>query len=340
MSPSLLRRCPVTGKSYIEQEFVYWQPLRTELLRDLPAHDKGASECEHEVRLADEQLTRDPPASSRFLDKHAGAGEYDSGEDCQSGVATHRPSAGDPRSRRSAHNGGTGMIYKITHRESGKAYVGLTRQSLARRMQGHKTMALREKQRPGCTKLNAAIRKHGWQAFSKQVLYAGVPLSALSGMEIVCIAMHGTHSRHGYNLTAGGELSPFEDAEVRARAMCTKNSDAGRKRRRKAFSDAGFKEKVGRGSKQRWNELTPAEHQARAQKQVNGRHAEFVRRREAKIATLTPERGRYYWNRQKSTCIGRVRRRMKAHPERFIGMDPIADLEAWWGPSFEERRRE
>jgi group I intron endonuclease len=42
VSPSLLRRCPVTGKSYIEQEFVYWQPLRTELLADLDKPpDKG-----------------------------------------------------------------------------------------------------------------------------------------------------------------------------------------------------------------------------------------------------------------------------------------------------------
>ena len=68
VSPSLLRRCPVTGKSYGAQEFVYWQPLTEDALvqlrRDLPAHDMGTSECEHEVRLADDQLTRDPPASS------------------------------------------------------------------------------------------------------------------------------------------------------------------------------------------------------------------------------------------------------------------------------------
>jgi hypothetical protein len=337
-SPSLERVCWKTGKRYAEQDCVFDAGPQHTLARDF---DKSFG---HHLFIQTEGSAGSPATAEGKADaRRSRPSANDKTEDVsKAGYETSENEGDAPaacqRSPRSAHK--VGLIYKITHLESGKAYVGLTRQTFVRRMQGHKTMALRERPRPGCNKLNAAVRKHGWEAFSKEVLYANVPEDLLSGMEIVCIAMHGTHSRHGYNLTAGGELSPFEDSEVQARAMRTKNSDAGRERRRKAFSDAGFKEKVGRGSKQRWNELAPAEHQARAQKQANGRHAEFVRRREAKIATLTPGRGRYYWNRQKRTCIGRVRRRMKAHPERFIGMDPIADLEAWWGPSFEERRRE
>ena len=98
VSPSLLRRCPVTGKSYVAQEFVYWQPLTEDALvqlrRDLPAHDMGASECEHEVRLADDQLTRGPPASSASAhafvstqDGHVGGGRA---------APRSRPFGGDP----------------------------------------------------------------------------------------------------------------------------------------------------------------------------------------------------------------------------------------------------
>lgn len=227
-----------------------------------------------------------------------------------------------------------GCIYMFTHRKSGKQYVGLTRQNFRKRMQAHKTQSVNPCQ-SGSRYLHAAIRKHGWDAFDRKAIYERVPKAFLPAMEITAIAARGTRAPSGYNLTPGGEASAFSDPAVSAKARA--NAKAAQDI---VFASKEFKEKVGKESKKVWDALSPTEHQAKAQKQTNGRHAEFVRRREANIATLSYERGKYYWERQKSTCLGRIRRRMAKYPERFIGLDPLKDCEAWFGPSFDERRKE
>jgi hypothetical protein len=232
-----------------------------------------------------------------------------------------------------------GLIYKFTHRASGRGYIGLTRQKFRKRIQGHLQKA-NNNVSSGCRKLCAAIRKYGWGAFDKECLYENVPIHLLGGMEIVMIANHNTRAQNGgvggFNLTDGGDEGGFCDPEVQARAQ-----EKAKPAQKVAFASAKFKTKVGKVSKAIWNALTPVEHQARAQKQVNGRRPEFVRRREAKIASLpNDDAGRYYWQHQKDTCLNRIRRRMQNYPERFIGMNPIKDCEEWFGPSFEARRRE
>tara|TARA_B110000902_G_scaffold150271_1_gene172880 strand:+ start:387 stop:1214 length:828 start_codon:yes stop_codon:yes gene_type:complete len=244
----------------------------------------------------------------------------------------------DPIRRKDKASAVWGLIYKITHRATGRGYIGLTKQKFRKRMQGHYGKATGKKYVAGCRKLHAAIRKYGWDAFEKRCLYARVPEARLGAMEIVMIGLHETRAGNsgtgGFNLTDGGDIGGFADPEVQRRAQ-----QNAKPAQAIAFASAEFKAKVGKESSKAWDALTPAEHQARAQKQVNARHGEFVQRREANIATLSPERGKYYWERQKSTALGRIRRRMKAAPERFIGADPLVDAEAWWGQSFEERRR-
>ena len=232
-----------------------------------------------------------------------------------------------------------GLIYKITLRATGEGYIGLTSQTFRKRMQGHYSKAMGGKVEKGCKKLHAKILAHGWEAFEKKCLYARVPKPVLGAMERVMIGLHHTRSgpggTGGMNLTDGGDQGGFADPEVQRRAQ-----EKAKPAQAIVFASAEFKAKVGKESKKQWDNLTPAEHQAKAQKQTNGRHAEFVRRREAKIATLPYEQGKYYWERQKRTCLGRIRRRMAKEPERFIGLDPIGDCEQWFGPSFEERRKE
>ena len=271
--------------------------------------------------------------------------------------SAYRPSATSPHSQRSAR--GTrerkvrivskagitkkkkplfGTEYKITLRSTGEGYIGITEQTFRDRMRGHKTKSNCHPE-TGCKKLNAKIHAHGWNAFEKKILYSNVPKEVLGAMERVMIGLHQTRSKNGggggMNLTDGGDKGGFSDPEVYARAQ-----EKAKPAKAVAFASDAFKKKVGKESKRIWDELSPAEHQARAQKQSNGRHAEFVRRREAKIATLSYERGKYYWERQKRTCLGRIRRRMREFPERFVGLNPLQDCEEWFGRTFEERRRE
>lgn len=229
-----------------------------------------------------------------------------------------------------------GLVYKITFIPNGQGYIGITTQKFKDRMRAHKTCSKCHPEE-GCRKLNRKIHAHGWHAFEKRVLYENVPVDVLGAMERIVIGLHGTRSTNsggGMNLTDGGDKGGFADPEVYARAQ-----EKAKPAKAIAFASAEFKKKVGRGSREAWNSLSPAEHQQRAQKQVNGRHAEFVRRREEKIASLPYERGKYYWERQKRTCLNRIRRRMKKFPERFVGLNPLEDCESWFGRTFEERRR-
>lgn len=68
---------------------------------------------------------------------------------------------------------GFGSIYKITHKSTGNAYVGLTRH-LADRIRAHS-----QAKTEGCRKLYHAIRKHGMDAFDMRVLYAGFQNTSL-----------------------------------------------------------------------------------------------------------------------------------------------------------------
>lgn len=91
-------------------------------------------------------------------------------------------------------------LYVITS-PNGKQYVGVTTQSLARRMSGHRTAARKGSSNP----LHCAIRKHGWESMVVEMLDPSVDLEHLHMEERRLIAELNTMSPHGYNLTAGGE---------------------------------------------------------------------------------------------------------------------------------------
>jgi group I intron endonuclease len=97
-----------------------------------------------------------------------------------------------------------GFIYKLTS-PSGKAYVGLTRQAIEKRMWKHK----RNKR---CRLLRRAIKKYGFDNLKLELLDENVPVALLGELEKQRIKEHKTLAPTGYNLTTGGErgftLSP------------------------------------------------------------------------------------------------------------------------------------
>jgi len=308
--------------------------------------DELTQACAHTSKKQKDESDSELDSESEEMESNSTSMALTSGKFRPSEVCPHSPESEERKAerekirRKDKANGEFGLIYKITHKASERGYIGLTRQTFRKRMQGHFGKATNKNHEGGCQKLHAAIRKYGWDAFEKKCLYAKVPIRLLGAMEIVMISNHNTRAGNngsgGFNLTDGGDQGGFCDPEVQRRAQ-----ERAKPAKLVAFASDGFKTKVGKESKKVWDALSPAQHQAKAQKQINGRHAEFVSRREAKIASLPNDHARrYYWQRQKNTCLGRIRRRMRDHPERFIGMDPIKDCEDWFGPSFEERRRE
>jgi group I intron endonuclease len=106
-----------------------------------------------------------------------------------------------------------GVVYRITNRATGAAYIGITASSAAERFAAHWKASKRE---DGA--LYRAFRKYGKAAFSVEVIALAESSDRLCEMERELIAAHRTHVRDGgYNMTGGGEGSPDICDETRKR---------------------------------------------------------------------------------------------------------------------------
>jgi group I intron endonuclease len=94
----------------------------------------------------------------------------------------------------------TGCIYLITNPFNGKVYVGKTIH-YKKRMSRHKYSGKNPKHY-----FSNAIRKYGWENFTKEILIDEVPEEDLDNLEINYIAFYDSSNREkGYNGTKGGE---------------------------------------------------------------------------------------------------------------------------------------
>ena len=91
------------------------------------------------------------------------------------------------------------VIYLLTDTTNGMRYVGLTTQTLRKRIKEHR--------RKHGTYIDRAIKAHGWENFTVGVLEQCSTLDELNDRERYWIATLNTKSPNGYNLTDGGEGS-------------------------------------------------------------------------------------------------------------------------------------
>jgi group I intron endonuclease len=105
-------------------------------------------------------------------------------------------------------------IYKIENRRTGKAYIGFTGQRVSRRWEVHCSEA-KVGTRMRC--IHAALRKHGFDAFTFEVIGAAPEAETAKAMEQTAIRVYGSIAPSGYNLTAGGDGALTPSPETRAR---------------------------------------------------------------------------------------------------------------------------
>jgi hypothetical protein len=100
------------------------------------------------------------------------------------------------------------IAYKITHKESGKSYIGITTRTLAYRWKRHCG--------DGQRGIGMAIRKYGKAAFDWEHVASATSLDNLLELERALIAQEGTLVPRGYNLCGGGEgqFSPSEETKT------------------------------------------------------------------------------------------------------------------------------
>lgn len=92
-------------------------------------------------------------------------------------------------------------IYKITHIESGKSYIGQTTKTPKERFKTHCSKYTR------CPLIGRALQKYGQEAFILDTLVKCATLEELNIAEIHFIKLFNTLHPNGYNLTEGGRDS-------------------------------------------------------------------------------------------------------------------------------------
>lgn len=102
-----------------------------------------------------------------------------------------------------------GFIYKLTS-PSGKSYIGQTIRSIGDRFKQHVNRA-RLDDKLGCTYLNAAIKKYGFDNFKHEILLE-INNKLLDEYEIKFIDAYNTLEPNGYNLTKGGHTTQYSEA--------------------------------------------------------------------------------------------------------------------------------
>lgn len=121
-----------------------------------------------------------------------------------------------------------GVIYRITHIESGKVYIGQTTRNLRERWLSHQNQTY-------CASLHRAIKKHGAEAFVMVEIDRAHSKEQLDELEIHYIALHCSMDRsRGYNLRGGGSFGKHS-SESREKMSASV---------RQAYLDPAFKAKL------------------------------------------------------------------------------------------------
>lgn len=98
-----------------------------------------------------------------------------------------------------------GVIYRITHKETGKTYVGMTSQLIENRFNDH-IFEAKSKKLLRQDSLHAAIRKYGPDAFEVLEIEKSDNLDILKERERYWIERLGTNQPNGFNVSKGGEM--------------------------------------------------------------------------------------------------------------------------------------
>jgi len=116
-------------------------------------------------------------------------------------------------------------VYKIINSVNNKCYIGVT-VDVNRRFSEHMT---RVDRREGCPKLSNAVKKHGRDKFSVEVLYKTHTKSFAYTLEVTYIEYYNSY-KEGYNASLGGEGSDrYNPWNKNTKGLCKPNKTSFKK---------------------------------------------------------------------------------------------------------------
>ena len=133
-------------------------------------------------------------------------------------------------------------IYKITHRETGRVYIGQST-NLSKRKAAYKNSGGSGN---GKSVIKRAIQKYGWDAFDFEVILYAEGYDYLNDIEIKLIAFYECLLPKGFNIETGGSNSPCSESVKQA---------VGKANRGRVFTEEQRK-KMSEGQKKRIANMT------------------------------------------------------------------------------------
>lgn len=101
-------------------------------------------------------------------------------------------------------------VYCITNNATGKKYVGVTTKGYKNRFAGHVRHS--RKSSGNCSALYNAMRKHGQESFTVDLIDTASSFEEMNNLEREHISALNTLYPNGYNLTDGGDAGVFCEA--------------------------------------------------------------------------------------------------------------------------------
>jgi len=128
-------------------------------------------------------------------------------------------------------------IYKITHRKSGKIYIGQSKH-IKRRLSEHKKCEIREEKEGSQSVIRRAIKKYGFDSFSFEPILYCKPGDYMNLMETKLIQFYDCIAPKGYNIRDGGN-NVFMSEEGKKRISKANSGRIVSEETRKKLSDIG-----------------------------------------------------------------------------------------------------
>lgn len=162
----------------------------------------------------------------------------------------------------------SGSVYRIQNKINGKSYVGITIATVKKRWQQHLS------HNSHCKAIAAALKKYGVQNFEFDVLET-LPQEELPAAEKRHIAAFNSYGPMGYNLTPGGEISPFALPDVKAKIHTPEMKAKRQAAAKKVRSTQASRDATSKATKRTWQSQGHAEKMSAVRKETwqrSGQH--------------------------------------------------------------------
>ena len=143
-------------------------------------------------------------------------------------------------------------IYKITHRESGKIYIGQSKH-IKRRLSEHKKCEIREEKEGSQSVIRRAIKKYGFDSFSFEPILYCKPGDYMNLMETKLIQFYGCIAPKGYNIRDGGN-NVFVSEDGKKRISKANSGRLVSEETRLKLSESGKKAYLNNPRSDEWNQ--------------------------------------------------------------------------------------